>query len=759
MRLLHPILFAMVTGLLAPTVQAGDLPKVTKVEHQPLSAQVQRVADALDFLGSPLPEDQKKALQAASADQDHARAISAIQGILDKHCLAGARINSATDITTYAGPARPELAEQGWRVFLIKVENPAALSDVQLKPDSPNALPLTRGSSGKPDPKVVPVSEVANRFLELTLFDSQPLVRTLSGLELEYRILQVYCRDSGRKEASLGFGIVRGKQLLARSNRVTFLVESAPAVLVRLGIHDDDGKPTTAALTFRDDRGRVYPSQSRRLAPDFGFHPQIYRHDGEAVALQPGKYRVSYTRGPEYLVLQKEITVPTAPGYAVDFELKRWVHPAASGWFSGDHHVHAAGCAHYESPTEGVTPEDMIRHILGEDLNVGCCLSWGPCWYHQKRYFEGKTNALSTPSNLLRYDVEVSGFPSSHCGHICLLRLHEQDFPGTKLIEDWPSWDLPIFRWAKAQNAVVGFAHSGWGLDVGPTKELPNYFVPPMSGIGANEYLVDVAHGMCDFISTVDTPSVWELNIWYHTLNCGYRCRISGETDFPCIYGERVGLGRSYVHLDGKLNFDDWVEGIKQGRCYVSDGKSHLLDFSVNDLGVGQKESEVRLDKPGSVRVHARVAALLETRTSEETERVRRAPLPAKPYWDLERARIGATRTVPVEVIVNGRAVDRKEIVADGSEQDVAFDVPIRASSWICLRIFPSSHTNPVFVLVDNKPIRASKRSADWCLKAIDRCWEQKVRSIRAGERAEAEQAYEKARVEYRKIRDESTAE
>ena len=85
-----------------------------------------------------------------------------------------------------------------------------------------------------------------------------------------------------------------------------------------------------------------------------------------------------------------------------------------------------------------------------------------------------------------------------------------------------------------------------------------------MDGIGANEYIVDVTHGMCDFISTVDTPSVWELNIWYHTLNCGYRCRISGETDFPCIYGERVGLGRSYVHLDGKLDFDAWVEGIKR---------------------------------------------------------------------------------------------------------------------------------------------------------------------------------------------------
>ena len=43
--------------------------------------------------------------------------------------------------------------------------------------------------------------------------------------------------------------------------------------------------------------------------------------------------------------------------------------------------------------------------------------------------------------------------------------------------------------------------------------------------------------------------------MWYHTLNVGFRTRISGETDFPCVSGERVGLGRSYVKLDGELNY------------------------------------------------------------------------------------------------------------------------------------------------------------------------------------------------------------
>jgi hypothetical protein len=745
---------------LALPLCGADLPVVSKVDLQPLAAQAGRVADALEYLGAPLSPAERQALK-------DAKSVEAIQQVLDPHCLFGVTVGKGPSLTVQVGPAKAELAEQGWRVFLVKVANQAGIERLELRPYSPNALPLTQRSTGKPDPKVTSVGEVGARFLDLMSFAGQPLVRDLSGLELEYRILQVYCRDAGRKEAQIGFGLSSDpkKAPVVKSPLATVLFTSVPAVVVRLHVQDfdgqtkRDGRPVVAMFNFTDSAGRVYPSPSRRLAPDFNFHTQIYRADGETILLQPGKYTVTWTRGPEYLTLKRDITVPAGPTHSEAFELKRWVHPAAKGWYSGDHHIHAAGCAHYESPTEGVTPADMMRHVLGEDLNVGCCLSWGPCWYHQKRYFEGKVHELSTPNHILRYDVEVSGFPSSHCGHICLLRLREQDYPGTKLIADWPSWDLPIFKWAKSQGGVVGFAHSGWGLDVGATSELPNYIDPPMNGIGANEYVVDVAHGMCDFISTVDTPSVWELNMWYHTLNCGYRCRISGETDFPCIYGERVGLGRSYVHLPGKLDFDAWCQGIKDGRCYVSDGKSHLMDFAVNGLGVGLKGSEVKLTAPSSVEVTANVAALLEPEPTQATEAIRHRPLNAKPYWDLERARIGKTRKAPVEVLVNGKPVARQEIEADGQTREVKFTVPIQKSSWVALRIFPSSHTNPVFVLVDDRPIRASKKSAEWCLRAVDRCWEQKKKAIRKEEQADAQAAWDQARAAYRKILADSAGE
>jgi hypothetical protein len=249
---------------------------------------------------------------------------------------------------------------------------------------------------------------------------------------------------------------------------------------------------------------------------------------------------------------------------------------------------------------------------------------------------------------------------------------------------------------------------------------------------------------------------VWELNIWYHTLNCGYTCRISGETDFPCIYGDRVGLGRIYVKLDDpkKLTYDDWVLGVKDGRSYCCDGLTHLIDFKVNDLGVGEKgaggkPSFLATAAGEKLTIKARAAALLEENPRED---LRNRPLDQKPYWHVERARVGDTRKVPVELIVNGQSVATKEIEADGQIADVEFEYTPERSSWVALRIFPAAHTNPVFVEVDGQPIRASKRSAKWCLDAVDVCWKQKVGQIRAEERADAEAAYEIARKSYREI-------
>jgi hypothetical protein len=750
---------------------AATLPIENNVEWQPFAAQVNRLIEATDYLGSPFSADEKEAINTAMKDTDTKRAAESVQSILDRHCLFGVTINPEMRVKVAAGSANPELVEQGWRLFLVKVVNDSGTT-AALQAVSPNAISVYSMDGGGPrntpsdqfyrkEGKAIPPTDASQTWLDLQTYDQPPLSKTLSGLPLEYRIIQLYSRDAGRREATFAFNVGQGTQDIGFRNEVDTLFTCLPARALTLRVRDENDQPTTAAFVIRDAQHQVYPSQAKRLAPDFGFQRQIYRADGETLKLPDGDYTVEFSRGPESVTQTRSLSVTPALG-EVAFKVERWVDPSQFGWWSGDHHIHAAGCAHYVKPTEGVLASDMIRHCMGEDLKIGANLTWGPCFDYQKQFFCGAVDKVSQYPYLLRYDIEVSGFGSHQSGHLVLLRLKEEIYPGGDSKDHWPTLCLNTLRWAKKQGSVCGPAHSGWGLEV-PTAELPNYTVPPFDGIGANEYIVDVTHELpgpdgkllpaVDFMSMVDTPYVWELNMWYHTLNAGYRTRISGETDFPCIYGERVGLGRSYVKLDGKLDYDAWCEGVRRGRNYVSDGKSHLMEFKVNALEVGENGSELKLPQTAAVKVTARVAARL---SEQPNPGLQKRDYAQQPYWDIERARIGATREVPVEVIVNGYPVAKKNIVADGKLQDVNFEVNIDRSSWVALRILPSSHTNPIFVIVDGKPVRASKRSAEWCLKGVDQCWSQKQKFIKPAEMEEARMAYDHARAAYQKILSES---
>ncbi|MGH9340564.1 MAG: CehA/McbA family metallohydrolase [Acidobacteriota bacterium] len=719
------------------------------VPLQPLAQQVRQLERALGYLGQPLSDVEHSQMNEAIGQADEKRAVAKLQEILDKSVLAVVEINPESRVKVKQGVASPELVEGGTRLFLVKVINQAGVT-APLRVESPNAGPVYIRSSGRAEPESrLAATDVRERWAEISVYQQPPMRERLSGLPLEYVILEVFSRDQGQRSALISFDVGQGSQDIGFRNETTILFNALPARQVKLAVKDEKGQPTVASFLFRDHVGRVYPNPSKRLAPDFFFQPQVYRADGESIYLPDGEYTVTYSRGPEYLAQALKFMVSDSGPQELVFDLKRWIDPSEFGWYSGDHHIHAAGCSHYENPAQGVLPQDMWNQIRGEALNVGAVLTWGPCYYYQKQFFSGDDHPLSTADQLIHYDLEVSGFPSSHAGHLVLLGLQEQDYPGADRIEEWPTWDLPVLRWGKSQDAVTGFSHSGWGLEV-QSRDLPNYEMPGFDGIGANEYIVDVTHpGTVDFISAGDTPYVWELNIWYHTLNVGFRTRISGETDFPCITDDRIGLARSYTKIDGPLNYRAWVEAIRDGRSYVSDGRSHLLDLKVNGLGLGTGGSEVRLKAGEKARVEVQVAAYLDSLPNKQ---IQTAPYQEKPYWDVERARIGDSREVPVELIMNGEVVASRKVLADGKVRSVEFEVPVERSSWLAVRILPSSHSNPVFALVGQQPIRASRRSAEWCLAAVDQCWSQKARRISPEETEEARQAYDHARRVYRQL-------
>ena len=728
------------------------LATAASVPLQPFAQQVRRLEDALSYIGQPLPMADHAAINRALALKDESEAAEKLQEILDQHVLVEVDINAESRVKVRQGKAKPELVEKGTRMFLVKVSNGAGVT-APLVVESPNSGPTSLRSRGEKEPAMELTQEhVKERWANLEMYQDPPMAPRLSGLGIEYQILQIYSRDHGQRSAKIAFNVGQGTQDIGFRNDILVLFNIEQARPITLRVRDEKGEPSIASFTIKDLQGRIYPNPSKRLAPDFPFQPQVYRADGEQVRLPDGYYSIEYGGGPEFYRRTKELPIEGNAPRELSFQLQRWINPSKYGWWSGDHHVHASGCSHYKNPTEGVHPEDMIRQILGENLNIGAVLTWGPSWYYQKQFFSSKDHRLSKTERVMHYDVEVSGFPSSHAGHLVLLGLQEDDYPGTTRVDEWPSWDLPVLQWGQRQGAIVGFSHSGWGLQVKSDK-LPNYEMPGFDGIGANEFIVDVTHDAVDFISTVDTPSVWELNIWYHTLNVGFRSRVSGETDFPCIYDDKVGLGRSYVKLD-RLTYQGWIEGVRDGRCYVSEGKSHLMDFAVNGVEVGTNNSEVHLKGPQKVRITAKTAAFLDRYPDPTFYDLGYAE---KPYWDVERARVPNTREVPVELIVNGEAVESQNLLADGQVREMAFDVSIDKSSWIALRILPSSHTNPIFALVDGKPIRASRRSAEWCLAAVSQCWSQKAPRIRDSEKDAAQKAYDHAREVYRQRLSESS--
>jgi hypothetical protein len=104
--------------------------------------------------------------------------------------------------------------------------------------------------------------QVENRFLEMQMYRNRPLLPNLSGLKLEYAVLQVYSKDAGTREAEIGFNIGQGTQDIGFRNAINILFNIQHAVKVVLHVKDDDGSPAMASFTFTDGIERVPDEES-----------------------------------------------------------------------------------------------------------------------------------------------------------------------------------------------------------------------------------------------------------------------------------------------------------------------------------------------------------------------------------------------------------------------------------------------------------------------------------------------------------------
>ena len=439
------------------------------VEGQPLAANAERssrrsTSSARRCRPTP-PRHSTKAIE----DKDAKK----VQEVLDKHVLFVVNINPESRVKVARGPAEADAAagrlDAGARQGGQREHGEEAAADHAAR--SPGQCysgagerrtrrTTRRSSSGSSTSRCSPHPPMTDEPQR-----AEGRVRPRADLQQRGR--------QARGDASASTS-ARGTRTSASAARRRCCSTCKPAIPVKLTVTDFDGKPTVGRFTFTDAAGHVYPPQAKRLAPDFFFQQQIYRHDGGIVLLPPGEFTMELRPRAGIPAAQaQKVTIArrrATPTIAV--KLERWINPMDYGFYSGDHHIHAAGCAHYTNPTEGVLPEDMFLHVKGEGLNVGCCLTWGPCYDFQRQFFEPTPHKLSEPFTVLKYDVEVSGFGSQALGHVCLLNLRDQTYPGSDgtKTKGWPTWTTPLMQWAKEQGAVTGYAHSASGLDVNPTQ-------------------------------------------------------------------------------------------------------------------------------------------------------------------------------------------------------------------------------------------------------------------------------------------------
>jgi hypothetical protein len=201
---------------------SGFLP-VTKVDTQPLISATNRLLGALNYVGAPIREKDRILIEALLKESDSEKVISGIQGLLDSYCVASVHINPESRVKVDTGPVEKKLVQQGWRTFLVKVHNEAGITP-QLIAESPNAAPQYRRSTGSKSPsKDITMADVAQRWLALEMVNGRPLNPRLSGLALEYRILQLYSRDAGQREATLAFHVGQGTQDIGFRNETAIL--------------------------------------------------------------------------------------------------------------------------------------------------------------------------------------------------------------------------------------------------------------------------------------------------------------------------------------------------------------------------------------------------------------------------------------------------------------------------------------------------------------------------------------------------------
>src|SRR5215470_8702636 len=179
MRLFPYLRYAPALWLLPAVVpinsMAQNIGETPKVALQPLAQHVRQVQEALSFLGQPLLAADAQRINAAMGLSDEAATVTELERVLDQYALAIVTINAESRVKVEVGPAKPELEQEGTRLFLVKVINGAGVT-AKLQVQSENSGAVYTQSDRSADPhsaepvmKLTPEDE-KQRWADISLY-------------------------------------------------------------------------------------------------------------------------------------------------------------------------------------------------------------------------------------------------------------------------------------------------------------------------------------------------------------------------------------------------------------------------------------------------------------------------------------------------------------------------------------------------------------------------------------------------------------
>lgn len=397
-------------------------------------------------------------------------------------------------------------------------------------------------------------------------------------------------------------------------------------------------------------------------------------HGAAEFPVPSGELQIFLARGHEFAPLHDRLAVKTGETVHKEYVLNKRSDIPAAGWYGGDMHTHFSRWSKSDNHV-------WARLLQAEDLHAVNNMVYKHAGVIEApQYAYGAEGEHRVRRHHKGHRVIASGeeFRDDDLyGHMIAAGIRDLIEPvstGQRLgrRENYPLF-ASVCDWAHEQGGIAGWAHGGTVIKL--MESLP----------------VEAALGKLDFVENIQFNMFYGFMFWYRLLNCGIRLACTGGSDFPfdaallAPWYPNLGLDRTYVEVEGEFSYEGWIDGIRRGATFATNGP--LLSVTVNGRPPG---SELRL-------------APSENEVLVEARAVSNHGLDA------------------IEIIANGAVV--KHVEGRGGQTDLvcAERIRLQGSSWLAARtrgcVPPDvygglvdwklhAHSSPIYVLVGGKPIR-----------------------------------------------------